>query len=137
MTTKMSTTVLNAMLDAFETAVGASPILKLRTGAAPANCAASDTGTVIATINLGADFMSNAASAIKSFSSTPLEDASADNAGTVGHFRLYANNGTTCHDQGSVTTTGGGGDMELDNTVVTAGQKIDITSWQLDMSALV
>ena len=46
----------NAALDAIETAVGASPTMTLRTGAAPANCAAADSGTVLATLTLPADF---------------------------------------------------------------------------------
>lgn len=134
MTMQLSTTVRNAMLDAYETAIGTSAILKLRTGAQPANCAAADSGTVVATINLASDWMAAASSGSKSFSSTPLTDASADNAGTLGHYRLYASDGTTCHDQGSITATGGGGDMTVDNTSVTAGQSVSITSWSKNMS---
>jgi hypothetical protein len=135
MASKFSATVLNAMLDAFETAVGTSAIVKLRTGAPPAHTATADSGTVVATISLASDWMAAASGGSKAFSSTPLEDASADNAGTLGHFRLYASDGVTCHDQGTITATGGGGDMEVDNVVVAAGQKIDITSWTLDMSS--
>ena len=59
------------------------------------------------------------------------EDASADATGTAAHFRLYASDGTTCHMQGTVTVTGGGGDMTLDNVSITSGQTITITSFTL------
>jgi len=48
MAVQLSVTARNARLDAIETAVGTSPILRIRTGAAPANCAAADAGTVLA-----------------------------------------------------------------------------------------
>lgn len=130
MSIQLSTAVRNARLDAIETAIGASAILKLRTGAAPANCAASDSGTVVATIACPADWAAAAASGSKALQGT-WQDLSADNAGTVAHFRLYASDGTTCHMQGTVTATGGGGDLTLDNVVVAAGQQISITSFTL------
>lgn len=130
MSLQYSVAVRNAKLDAVETAIGASAILKIRTGAAPANCAAADSGTVLATLNLPADYMAAAASGTKAKSGT-WEDASADAAGTAAHFRLYASDGTTCHAQGTVTATGGGGDMTVDNVVFAAGQAFTITSFTL------
>lgn len=135
MTVQLSVAVRNAMLDAIETAIGVSAVVKLRSGAPPANCAAADSGTVIATISLASDWMGAASSGSKSFSNTPLTDSSADNAGTLGHYRVYASDGTTCHEQGTITATGGGGDMTVDNTSVTAGQSVSITSWSQNMSA--
>lgn len=131
MTLQYSTAVRNAQLDAVESTIGASAILKIRTGAPPANCAAADSGTVLATLNLPSDWMAAAASGSKAKSGT-WEDASADNAGTAAHFRLYANDGTTCHAQGTVTATGGGGDMTVDNTVFAAGQQFTITSFTIN-----
>jgi hypothetical protein len=128
MAIQYSVAVRNARLDAFENTVGASAIMKLRSGAKPADCAAADSGTVISTINLPADWMSAAASGVKSKSGT-WEDTSADNAGTIGHYRIYSSDGTTCHEQGTVTATGGGGDLTVDNTVVAAGQQVTITAY--------
>jgi hypothetical protein len=59
------------------------------------------------------------------------EDASADATGTAAHFRLYATDGTTCHAQGTVTATGGGGDMTVDNTSFAAAQAFSVTSFTL------
>jgi hypothetical protein len=130
MAIQLSETVRNARLDAIETAVGVSAVLKLRTGAAPADCATADSGTVVATLTLPSDWMAAASAGAKAKTGT-WEDTSADNAGTVAHFRLYASNGTTVHAQGTVTITGGGGDMTLDNNVVAAAQAITITSFTL------
>lgn len=130
MAIKLSTTVRNAMLDQIETTIGTSAVLKLRTGAAPADVATADSGTVVATMTLPSDWMAAASSGSKALSGT-WQDTSADNAGTVGHFRIYASDGTTKHIQGDVTATGGGGDLTLDNNVLTAGQSVSITSFTL------
>lgn len=130
MAIKFSAAVRNAMLDAIETAIGAGAIMKIRTGAPPANVAAADSGTVLATLPLPADWMAAAAGGVKAMAGT-WQDASADAAGTAAHYRIYAADGTTPHLQGTVTATGGGGDMELDNVVLAAGQAFSITSYSL------
>lgn len=127
---QLSVSTRNAALDAIETAIGASAVLKIRSGAAPANCAAADSGTVLATLALPADYLAAASNGSKSLSGT-WQDTSADATGTAGHFRIYANDGTTCHIQGSVTITGGGGDMTLDNTSIASGQQITVTSFTI------
>ena len=58
-------------------------------------------------------------------------DAAADAAGTAAHFRIYASNGTTAHVQGTVTNTGGGGDMTVSNTSFAAGQPFSMTTFTL------
>jgi hypothetical protein len=130
MALKFSIAVKNGMLDAIETAIGTSAVLKLRTGAAPAAITDADSGTVVATLSLPSDWMAAADAGSKALSGT-WQDTSADNAGTVAHFRIYASDGTTQHIQGTVTITGGGGDMTLDNNVVEAGQQITITGFTL------
>lgn len=130
MALQYSTTVRNAQLDAFETAIGTSAIMRIRTGTVPANCATADSGTVLATINLPSDWMAAASGGSKAKSGT-WEDTSADNTGTAGHFRIYASDGTTVHAQGTVTATGGGGDLTLDNTSIASGQTVTITSFTI------
>lgn len=130
MALQYSVTVRNAQLDAFETAIGASAILKIRTGSAPATCATADSGTVLATFNLPSDWMAAASSGSKDKSGT-WEDLSADATGTAGHFRIYASDGTTCHAQGTVTLTGSGGDMTLDNTSIATGQKVTVSTFTI------
>lgn len=125
---QFSDAVRNAALDAMETAIGASPVLRIRSGAAPANCAAARSGTVLATMNLPADWMANASAGLKGILGT-WQDSAADAAGVAGHFEIVQ--GAVCHLQGSVTGTGGGGDMEIQNTNIAVGQSITVTSFNL------
>lgn len=130
MTLQLSVAVRNARLDAIESTTGVSAILKMRTGAQPATCATADSGTVLATLTLPSDWMAAASAGSKAMSGT-WEDTSADNAGTAAHFRIYDSTGTTCHLQGTVTITGGGGDMTVDNPVFAAAQDFIITGFAL------
>lgn len=130
MAIQLSTTVRNARLDTVESTIGTSAILRIRTGAAPANCATADSGTVLAEMTLPSDWMAAASGGSKALSGT-WQDASANAAGTAAHFRIYDSGGTTCHIQGTVTATAGGGDMELNNTSIAIGQTVTITSFTL------
>lgn len=130
MTIQLSTAVRNALLDAVETAIGTSAVMKLRTGSAPADCNAADSGAVVATLNLPSDWMAAASGGSKALIGS-WQDAAADATGTVGHFRIYSSDGVSVHMQGTVTAVGGGGDMTLDAAAVTSGQQITITSFTL------
>jgi len=130
MALKLSVAVRNARLDAIETAIGTSPVLKIRSGAAPANITDADSGTVLATLSLPSDWMAAAASGSKAKSGT-WQDSSADDTGTAAHFRIYASDGTTQHIQGSVTATGDGGNMTVDNVSFAVGQSFTVTGFTL------
>lgn len=130
MPVQLSTAVRNARLDAIEAIIGPNPIMRVRTGAQPANTAASRSGTVLATINLPSDWMQAASGGSKALSGT-WSDNSADAAGTAGHFEIMDSTGTTCHLQGSVSATGGGGDLQVDNVVFAAGQQFNVTAFAL------
>lgn len=130
MALQFSAAVRNALLDSIETAIGVSAVLKIRTGAAPADVATADSGTVLATLTLPSDWMAAASSGSKAKSGT-WQDASADASGTAAHFRIYASDGTTAHMQGTVTATGGGGDLTVDNVVFAAAQSFTINTFTL------
>ena len=130
MALQFSDTVRNARLDAIETAIGVSAILEIRSGAAPANCAAARTGTVGVTMALAADYMAAASGGTKAKLGT-WDDASADASITAGYFTIYASNGTTVHAQGTVTATGGGGDLQLTTTTIVIAQPVTITSFTI------
>ena len=131
MALQYSVAVRNAKLDAVETTVGTSAVLKFRTGSAPADCATADSGTVIATLNLPSDWLAAAASGEKSKSGT-WEDTSADATGTAAHFRIYDSGGSTCHIQGTITTVAvGTGDMLVDNDAFAAGQNFTVSSFKI------
>lgn len=125
---QFSVAARNAALDAIETAAGTSPTLEIRTGAPPANCAAADTCTVLATLALPSDWLAAASAGSKALLGT-WQDLSADAAGTAAHFRIKQ--GATCHIQGTVTATGGGGDLIVDNAVFAAAQRFDVTAFTI------
>jgi hypothetical protein len=129
MALQLSVTARNDRLNQFETTVGTSPVLEIRSGAAPADCATADSGTLLASMTLPSDFMAAAASGSKAKSGT-WEDLTANATGTAGHFRLKSSGGTV-HLQGTITATGGGGDMTIDNTSIASGQAVTVTGFTL------
>lgn len=130
MSVQHSTAVRNARLDAIETAIGVTPIMRIRSGAVPANCAAADAGTILCELNLPSDWLAAASGGTKAKSGT-WQDTSANAAGTAGHYRIYDSSGVTCHEQGTITATGGGGDMTLDNIVLAVAQQFTVTGYTL------
>lgn len=130
MAVQLSIAVRNARVDSIESTIGASAILRIRTGSPPANCATADSGTVLAEMTLPASWMAAASSGTAALSGT-WQDTSANATGTAGHFRIYDSTGATCGIQGTVTATGGGGDLTLDNTSITSGQQVTITAFSI------
>jgi hypothetical protein len=130
MTLHYSTAVRNAQLDAKETTIGTAPLLRLYDGSIPANCAAAAT-TLLAEGTLPSDWLANASAGAKSKSgSWTMTGQSGAGTGTVAtYYRIYDSGGTTCHEQGSVTGTGSGGDMTLDNTTVANAQVVTVSSY--------
>lgn len=126
-----SVAVRNAELDAYETAVGVSPLLKLFSQALPANCAAADAGSPMASGALPSDWLANASGGAKSKSGTwTIAGLAAAGTGTNAvHYRIYDSTGTTCHEQGSVTATGGGGNITVDNVNIANNQVVTITGF--------
>lgn len=129
MTVQLSTAVRNARVAAIESTAGTSAKVQIRTGAPPANPAAADSGTLLAEFALSSDWASQTGGVL-TFSGTPVS-ATASGTGTAAHYRLKDSAGTTCHAQGTVTATGGGGDMTIDNTSIASGQSVQITSWTI------
>lgn len=128
MTIQFSTAVRNALLDVIETTVGAAAKLQIWTGAPPANCATAPSGTKLVEITMASDWAANASAGSKTLNSLPLL-TTALAAGTAGYYRFVDSVGTTCHEQGTVTATGGGGDMTIDNAVLASGQAVQVTGF--------
>lgn len=109
-----------------------SGVLEIRTGAAPGPEAA-ESGTLLVSIPIPADGFA-AASGSSIAKSGTWQDTSADGAGTAAHFRMRRSGDaggastTTSRIEGTVTATGGGGDITLDNAVIAVGQQVTITS---------
>lgn len=129
MAVQFSVAVRNGMLDSIEATIGTTPWLDLRSGAQPSDCAAADAGTEIWHYQLPSDWMAGASGGTKAKSGTWT--GTADAAATAGHFRLKETTDTTCHGQGSVTATGGGGDMELDNVSIAFEQALTVSTFTI------
>lgn len=128
MAVQNSVALRNARVGVYETVIGTSPILQIRTGAPPANCAAANTGTLLASMTLPSDWLT-APDAGGVAKNGTWEDSSADATGTAGHYRIFDSTGTTCHEQGTVAQTGAtpAGDATINNASVVAGQPVTMT----------
>lgn len=129
MSLQYSVAVRNAQNDAFEATVGVSAKLQIRSGAAPANCAAAAAGVLLAELTLPSDWMGASASGVKALAGSWTGTAIA--TGTAQHWRIVDNAGTTCHAQGTLTATGGGGDLEVTSTTVTSGDTVEVDTFSI------
>jgi hypothetical protein len=120
----------DAMLNAIETEIGATAHLKLRTGAAPANVAAADSGTVLCDMTLPADYFQASSAGAMAKSAAAWTGTASGGGGSVAHWRMYTSGGTAKM-QGTLTATGGGGDMTIDNVVLADGQTVTVTGFTL------
>lgn len=133
MAIQYSVTLRNNQLDQIESTTGASAKLRLYSGSAPANCAAAATGTMLVEMALPSDWMAAASSGSKAKTGTwsGVGTAGAGSGTSAGYFRVVDNAGTTCHVQGTVTITGGGGDMTLDNTNIATSQVVTVNTFNV------
>jgi hypothetical protein len=133
MSFQFSPAARNAALDAIETAIGTSPKLQLRSGTLPANTAATDAGNLLVEIALPSDWLETAATGVKTIKGiwTGTGTAAAGGGSNAGHFRIKNTAGTLTHVQGTITITGAGGDMELDNPNIAQNQSVTVTTFTL------
>ena len=123
MTFQYSIAVRNAKLDAFEAAIGPTAVLKIFSGAEPANCAAADPTGLLCTITLPSDWMNAASAGAKT--KLGVWSNAASGTGTAASWRIYASDGTTCGIQGNMT------DMTLDNTSIASGQVVTVNTFSI------
>lgn len=134
MTVSYSATVKNAKLDAIESTISTSPLLRIYNGTAPATADTALSGnTLLAEGTLPSDWMAAASTSSKAKSGTwTLTGQSGAGSGTTGtFFRIYASGGTTCHMQGTFTVTGGGGDMTADNASIADTQTVTVNTFTI------
>lgn len=78
---------------------------------------------------LPADYLAAASAGSKAKTGTWSGTGAA--AGSAAHFRIVDSAGTTCHMQGTVTATGGGGDLTLDNVSIAIGQVVTVSTFTI------
>jgi hypothetical protein len=128
-----STALRNNQLNQIESTAGTSARLRLYSGSPPANCAATASGLMLVDMALPSDWMGDAASGQKSKTGTwSGAGTAAAAAGTnAGYFRITNSDGDTTHMQGTVTISGGGGDMTLDNTNIAQNQVVTVNTFSV------
>jgi hypothetical protein len=123
----------DAIVDRLD-AGAAAGYVEIRTGTQPADPDDVASGTLLATIVLNDPAFGAAAAGVATADVSPALTVAAVATGTAGWFRAYDDNDASVMD-GSITGTGGGGDMELDSTSITSGQDVTINSWTVTMPA--
>lgn len=130
----------NNMLDqitaALDAGVGAG-IIAIYSGTIPATVATALSGnTLLAQLTFSNPVAAAASSGVLTFSAI-TQDASANATGTASWFRLYSSaDGATISEanavmQGTVTATGGGGDITFTSVSFVATEPISMTSWTI------
>jgi hypothetical protein len=108
-------------------------VIKLYTGTAPgANNAI--TGTLLCTLAFSATAFASASGRAMSAAAI-ASDSNAAASGTAGYFRCKLSGdadtatASLVRLEGTVTATGGGGDLQLNNTTIAAGGTVSISSF--------
>lgn len=133
-TYSITPTVAQGMLNgtAYAAALGTSPTIKIYSGTVPANAAASNTGTLLATLACASTPISGYSDTGTAGRATfgSITSASAVATGTASFWRRQTS-GATVIDQGSCATSGS--DLNLNTTAITSGSTVSITSATTDL----
>lgn len=131
---RLATALRNAVSNAITTLVdaGSGPgKIQIYTGAQPTNPNTAASGTLLATFTLADPSFGAAASGTITLQGVPLSTTGLA-AGTAGWFRaLDSADNAVC--DGTVSATGGGGQIELNTTTVSVGLNLQITSGTITM----
>lgn len=142
MTLRINTASRNAAVAAVAALVdggSGAGVLRVYTGSQPATPATSPTGTLLLEMPLSDPAFGSPSTGVVTLDITPAVTDDGITTGTAGWFRICdsteaAGTGLGVID-GSVTATGGGGDLTLSTTSITTGLTVTVTSMTLTMPA--
>jgi hypothetical protein len=117
----ISALAAQAMGAALATDIGSAATIEIRSGAKPATPETAASGTLLATVVISGSFTSTGG-VLTSANPAAVTIAATD---TAGHFRVKTSGGTAKLD-GTVTASGGGGDMELATVALVSGASLDL-----------
>lgn len=138
MALSLPTAVRNALADTFVDRFDAGPgpgTIQIRSGTRPASANDTATGTLLATVTLADPAFGNSGASV--VGRADLVDPAAATGvadGTATWWRGADSTGATVTD-GSVTATGGGGDLTLNTTTISTGVSVDVTGGSITMPA--
>lgn len=129
MATRLSTAARNASANAIAALVDADAgagTLKIYSGSQPATGDTAESGTLLATVAFAVTAFGAASSGV--ITATDPAAVTGIAAGDAGWFRVEDASGDNVFD-GSVTATGGGGDLQLATVTISIGVTVDITNF--------
>lgn len=130
LTTAARNAGIGAIAALIDAGAGAGTI-KVYTGASPGPNTGVGGATLLATFTLDATAaFGSPSTGVVTLDVSPAITTTGAAAGTAGFFRAADSTGASVLD-GSVTATGGGGDLELNTTTVSVGLSLEITSGTL------
>jgi hypothetical protein len=129
MTIQMHPLLRNNVVAQIELTTGPNARVQLRTEDQPDDCVADDVGILLVEFLLGANWSDQVDGALI-FTSMPVMSLGLE-TGIAAHYRLKDEAGVLCTMQGSVTVTGGDGDMTVDATETDLDQPVWITGWKI------
>lgn len=140
--TTLSTAARNAAADAIAALVdggSGAGLLRIYTGSAPAGPGSAPTGTKLVEIALNDPAFAAAATGVADLDVSPALSGTGLAAGTAGWARIVdstqgAGSGLAVMDL-TVSTVGGGGDVQLATLTISVGLTVDITSGNLTVPA--
>lgn len=127
---KISVAAQNAAAAAVGTLTNGGTI-NIYTGAQPATPGTAASGTLLGTLTLSATAF-GAASAGTITAAAITGDSVADASGTAGYFRVFGSTSVAVID-GTVSASGGGGELVLSSVSIVAGGTINVTSYTITM----
>lgn len=126
---RLATSARNAAANGIVGLLDAGPAagtIEVRTGAQPATPNTAATGTLLVTFTLSDPAFGAAANGVAT--AAAIAAATGVAAGTAGWFRGLDSTGAAVVD-GSVTATGGGGDMTMNTTTISVGLTVNVTGF--------
>lgn len=128
----------DAIVDLIDGGSGAG-VIRVYTGTKPATPATSPSGTLLAEFTCSDPAFGAASTGVATLDITPALTDTGITDGTAGYCRFLdsteaAGTGLGVID-GTVTATGGGGDLTLNSTTVSTGVAVEITSGTITMPA--
>ena len=128
MATQYSVATRTAQMAQLNTTIGINAQIILYNGTAPANVGTAATGTLLVQFAGNATAFGAAATGVLTASAVAGVNATA--AGVAGYYRINTSAGVAVT-QGTITGTGGGGDMIATNTNIAAGQACTFPSFTI------
>lgn len=128
MALRLANAAVNAQADALARQLD-NGYIRIYDGAIPTN-ADTAVGAQVLLAELRANVTSApaAAAGVLTFNAV-TSDASNNATGTASWYRALQSNGTSAVMDGTVTATGGGGDMTINSVAISLGATTEVTSW--------